>query len=378
MKIFYWAPWLGKVGSVKSVLNSADILEKYSKNRIKTKIIDAVGEWKEFQNNYRYIDLNKIKFFRFLPRGGFLNSRISYILIFIFSFFPLLKLLKKEKPDYLVVHLITSLPLLLKVIFNLNTKIILRISGYPKMNFIRTFVWKKASKRIFKVTFPTMDLLNQFKKLNIFDENQMKILRDPIIRFKNLPALKKEETKSEISNIKDYFLAVGRFTKQKNFEFLVKNFIELRRKYKDIKLIILGDGELLDVITKIVNNEQLKNEILILGFKKNVFKFFSKARALILSSLWEDPGFVLVEAAACNLSIISSDCKNGPREILLDGKAGFLFRNNDSKSFRETFEAYMNSNQNELIKKKIVAKKQVRNFTFFSHFKSFKNIIEYF
>lgn len=378
MKIFYWAPWLGKVGSVKSVLNSADILEKYSKNRIKTKIIDAVGEWKEFQNNYRYIDLNKIKFFRFLPRGGFLNSRISYILIFIFSFFPLLKLLKKEKPDYLVVHLITSLPLLLKVIFNLNTKIILRISGYPKMNFIRTFVWKKASKRIFKVTFPTSDLLNQFKKLNIFEENQMKILRDPIIRFKNLPALKKEETKSEISNIKDYFLAVGRFTKQKNFEFLVKNFIELRKKYKDIKLIILGDGELLDVITKIVNNEQLKNEILILGFKKNVFKFFSKARALILSSLWEDPGFVLVEAAACNLSIISSDCKNGPREILLDGKAGFLFRNNDSQSFRETFEAYMNSNQNELIKKKIIAKKQVRNFTFFSHFKSFKNIIEYF
>ena len=378
MKIFYWAPWLGKVGSVKSVLNSADILEKYSKNRIKTKIIDAVGEWKEFQNNYRYIDLNKIKFFRFLPRGGFLNSRISYMLIFIFSFFPLLKLLKKEKPDYLVVHLITSLPLLLKVIFNLNTKIILRISGYPKMNFIRTFVWKKASKRIFKVTFPTSDLLNQFKKLNIFEENQMKILRDPIIRFKNLPALKKEETKSEISNIKDYFLAVGRFTKQKNFEFLVKNFIELRRKYKDIKLIILGDGELLDVITKIVNNEQLKNEILILGFKKNVFKFFSKARALILSSLWEDPGFVLVEAAACNLSIISSDCKNGPREILLDGKAGFLFRNNDSQSFRETFEAYMNSNQNELIKKKIIAKKQVRNFTFFSHFKSFKNIIEYF
>ena len=372
MKIFYWAPWLGKVGSVKSVLNSADILEKYSKNRIKTKIIDAVGEWKEFQNNYRYIDVCKIKFFRFLPKRGFLNSRISYILIFIFSFFPLLKLLKKEKPDYLVVHLITSLPLLLKVLFNLNTKIILRISGYPKMNFIRTFVWKKASKRIFKVTFPTSDLLNQFKELNIFDESQMNILRDPIISFKNLPALKKEETKSEISNIKDYFVAVGRFTKQKNFEFLVKNFIELRRKYKDIKLIILGDGELLDRITKIVNNEKLENEILILGFKKNVFKFFSRARALILPSLWEDPGFVIIEAAACNLSIISSDCKNGPREILLDGKAGFLFRNNDSQSFRETFEAYMNSNQNELIKKKLLQKNKQKNLIFFHIIKVLK------
>ena len=53
MKIFYWAPWIGKVGSVKSVMNSAYILEKYSKNHIKTRIIDAVGEWKEFKDHLR-------------------------------------------------------------------------------------------------------------------------------------------------------------------------------------------------------------------------------------------------------------------------------------------------------------------------------------
>ena len=140
MKIFYWAPWIGKVGSVKSVMNSANILEKYSKNQIKTKIIDAVGEWKEFKNDYRYIDLSNLKIYKFLPKRGFFNSRISYLLIFIFSFFPLLNLIKKEKPDYLIIHLITSLPLFLKVFFNLNTKIILRISGYPKMNFFRTFI----------------------------------------------------------------------------------------------------------------------------------------------------------------------------------------------------------------------------------------------
>ena len=75
MKIFYWAPWLGKVGSVKSVMNSTNILEKYSKNHIKTRIIDAVGEWKEFKDHYRYIDLTKIKFFNFLPKTGFLKSR---------------------------------------------------------------------------------------------------------------------------------------------------------------------------------------------------------------------------------------------------------------------------------------------------------------
>ena len=79
------------------------------------------------------------------------------------------------------------------MIFKIDTKIILRISGYPKMNFLRTFIWKKASKKIYKVTFPTVDLFNQFKEFNIFDEKQMNILRDPIISFRNLPLLKKEE-----------------------------------------------------------------------------------------------------------------------------------------------------------------------------------------
>ena len=39
----------------------------------------------------------------------------------------------------------------------------------------------------------------------------------------------------------------------------------------------------------------------------------------------EDPGFVLIEAAANNASIISSNCKSGPKEILTNGKGGFLF-----------------------------------------------------
>ena len=95
MKIFYWAPWIGKVGTIKAVINSADILEKYSKNSIQTKIIDAVGEWKTFEKRNRYINLSKTKFHQYLPKRGFFNSRLSYIIIFFFSFIPLLNLIKK-------------------------------------------------------------------------------------------------------------------------------------------------------------------------------------------------------------------------------------------------------------------------------------------
>ena len=60
-----------------------------------------------------------------------------------------------------------------------------------------------------------------------------------------------------------------------------------------------------------------------------------KAQAFILSSLWEDPGFVIIESALCNLLVISSDCKNGPREFLLDGKAGFLYKTNKKNDLRK-------------------------------------------
>ena len=68
-----------------------------------------------------------------------------------------------------------------------------------------------------------------------------------------------------------------------------------------------------------------------MGFNNNIFPYMKKAKAFILSSLWEDPGFVIIEAALSNLFVISSDCKNGPNEFLLNGKAGLLYSSNKKK-----------------------------------------------
>ena len=56
------------------------------------------------------------------------------------------------------------------------------------------------------------------------------------------------------------------------------------------------------------------------------------SKAFVLTSLWEDPGFVLIEAALNNVPIISSDCKSGPKEIIIDNNGGFLFKNNNIKT----------------------------------------------
>ena len=99
MKIFYWSPCLNPVGTVKSTLNSAAALSKYRSNMFDIYLINACGEWDEY---LEFINLNKIKllnlqfkYFKFLPKTGFFQSRISYILIYILSFIPLMNLIIK-------------------------------------------------------------------------------------------------------------------------------------------------------------------------------------------------------------------------------------------------------------------------------------------
>ena len=112
-KIFYWSPCLNPVGTIKSTINSAISLKKFNQD-YDVSIINACGEWDEYteilnKNSVNLINLN-FKYFKILPKQGYLGSRLSYIIIFVLSFFPLFFLLKRQKPDKIMLHLITSLP----------------------------------------------------------------------------------------------------------------------------------------------------------------------------------------------------------------------------------------------------------------------------
>ena len=90
--------------------------------------------------------------------------------------------------------------------------------------------------------------------------------------------------------------------------------------------------------------------------------------ALISTSLWEDPGFVMIEGAASNAFIISSNCKSGPKEFI-GKKNGILFENNDLEDFEKKMIEYLNMSETEINKMRIRAKKMSINYTKLRHFK---------
>ena len=128
-KIYYWCPFISKVATIKAVYNSAVSVNKFSKNNYEGVIIDTFGEWKDsnyFQiKNSVFTELKVSSIIKKIPSFGFFFSRLKFILIFLLSYFPLKNFLKKKRPKFFIIHLMTSLPLFLNLINNFETKIIL-------------------------------------------------------------------------------------------------------------------------------------------------------------------------------------------------------------------------------------------------------------
>ena len=102
----------------------------------------------------------------------------------------------------------------------------------------------------------------------------------------------------------------------------------------------------------------------------------NEAEAFILSSLWEDPGFVIIEAAFCRTPVFSSDCITGPKEIIKNNFNGNLFKSNNIESFTDNFEILMNNKKNGKIL--FNGLKETKKFTLFNHYKTFKELIPFY
>ena len=377
-KVIYWSPCLNPVGTIKSTINSAVSLSKYSKD-YEVAIINACGEWDKyldyFKENHVKIINFKYNFFKYLPKHGYVQSRFSYIIIFLLCFFPLIKLIKSSKPDFFIAHLITSLPLMVMNLFKTDTKFILRISGMPRLNLIRKSFWKVVSTKLYMVTSPSIELMNKLISINLFDQNKITFLPDAIIDIKQFISKKN----SEINNFKKFdqkklIFAAGRLTKQKNFSYLIDEFSIFLKHNDQFILIILGDGEERNKLEKKIIKKKLQKNIYLTGYVENVFKYFKNGEAFILSSLWEEVGFVMVEAALTNLFIISSNCPNGPTEFLSDGKHGILFESNKKGELSNSLIKY--ANLKGVKKHKFEIKKNTRQYTKYRHFQKLNDILK--
>lgn len=118
-------------------------------------------------------------------------------------------------------------------------------------------------------------------------------------------------------------VAAGRLAPWKGFADLIRAMKALPRQRR-ARLMILGDGPLRSELEALIIELGLEDVVSLLGYVENPLKYFARADVFVLSSHVEGLPNVLVEAMMCGCTPVSTDCPTGPREVLHDGKYGYL------------------------------------------------------
>jgi glycosyltransferase involved in cell wall biosynthesis len=135
-------------------------------------------------------------------------------------------------------------------------------------------------------------------------------------------------------NVRDKtVIMVGRLDYLKGQDRLLQIWKELVDKYKEWKLMFVGDGPLKANVEGFIRENGLQDSVVIFPRTRNVQDYLLKASVFAFTSRSESFGMVLLEAFACGLPVITFDCENGPRDIIKDNVNGFLIPDGDTQNF---------------------------------------------
>lgn len=120
----------------------------------------------------------------------------------------------------------------------------------------------------------------------------------------NRKVIRKELNLDE--NIKIYG-HIGTFTYPKNHQFLINLFVDILKKNKNSRLILIGKGPLENEIRNLVKEKRIDDKVIFLGIRNDIYKVLSAMDYFLFPSLFEGIPLTLIEAQANGISIIMSD-----------------------------------------------------------------------
>ena len=263
-----------------------------------------------------------------------------------YSGFQLLKYIYTNKIKTILVfnYELSVVLVILRILFKLKIKILSRsISTFSAkmMQFYKLSAYDR---------FVVAPLIKYFYHKVDYVINQSNGMRDDLISiypqlntyssviFNPIPAhLINFAKENDLSKIKkeNYLLCIGRLEKLKGFHHAIKAFAGIVKKYPYLRLKIVGKGSEEKRLKQLVNDYSLLDRVDFEGFKKEIIPYYLRARVTILPSLYEGYPNVLIESISMNTPVIAFDCPSGPNEIIIDGRNGYLVKNQDVEDLRK-------------------------------------------
>lgn len=246
-----------------------------------------------------------------------------------FSIFKIIKAIKQIKPD-VVISFISHLNIIVAFIrffFGKNIKFVSRESSiisinnqYQKHPKIMNVMYKLLVNNFDKVICQSKYMKNDLIKHFGLKTKKIEVIYNPALykRLKNTNYYSRE-----------IICTAGRFTIEKGFEDLIMAYNNLLQEIDMPELYILGDGELRNKYSKLIEMYNLQNKVFLPGFVKNVFEYFYKSKLYICTSRYEGLPNAVIEALATGTPVITYNCPGGISEIIIDNENGFLVESNN-------------------------------------------------
>jgi len=271
-------------------------------------------------------------------------SKFKRRLIF---YFRIIKILKLQKPDILISFLNGMNRKIIPIAKFLKLKLIVSEHNNHKAgrNFFSWFARRWLYKLPNAVTVLTKyDYNNYYKHF-----------------LKNVVVMPNPVTFNSIDNISQrekVILVAGYLDRweHKGFDNLLFIFAEIVKKHPQWKLKIAGSGDKgMQYLKDIAKRLDIENNVIFLGFVKNINEEFKKASIYVLSSRYEGFPMVLIEAMSQGCACISYNCISGPSEIIQDGIDGIIVEDQNMKEMEKAISKLINdeSLRNSLAKNAI-------------------------
>lgn len=319
MKIFYVITGLGMGGAETQVVALTDKMTDLGHEVI---VISLFGEM--------------VVKFKSSSIVCFQMNMVKTLSSFLSTYKLIRKLLRQYQPDVVHSHMVHAnlMMRLIRLSYPIK-RLICTAHSNNEGGKLRRFLYRLTNSLCDVFTNVSESAIKTFETQFIVKKNNMVCVHNGIDteHFKFSPQLNPHLlAELEIEDNKLVFIAVGSFNAAKDYPNLINAYKKVSLQYKELHLIIVGDGPLKNEVETLIKTLGISEQVSLLGIRNDISKLMSAADFFVLSSAWEGFGLVVAEAMACELPVVATDC-GGVKEVV--GDYGLLSNPRDSLKLAE-------------------------------------------
>ena len=258
------------------------------------------------------------------------------------SLFPLIRHLKRQRPDVLIVTLphTNVLALLANKLLRQPLPVVaLRTSAFS-LRYADANLKERVAMKLEKHLFPSAQAVVAVSQGVAEDLKRVVPRAAHLVRRIHDPVVWPDHAEKAASPVAHpwfadagppVILAAGRLVALKGHATLLRAVAHLADT-RPVRLVLLGEGPERARLDRLAETLHIRHLVDFAGFQLNPLPYMQSAKAFALTSTYEALPNALIQAMACGTPVVSTDCPTGPREIMEDGKWGLLTPVGDARA----------------------------------------------